>query len=501
MQMSPRAERFLRKIAGASLILAASACLVLLILRVFSAISFVNPYMIVTTGLEEGSLLSLWKFTQHQAVYSDPRRIPFSTSDFNWGYYFFYGSVSKVCLKLLHLDTIWIATIGRLITLVFTFATGGVLWLALRKFANAGFFMNRAIALAWCLIAATSPLVGLWSITTRPDMGALAFETAGLYVMMRCLRKKDVCHVIGAALLFYAAWAFKQSSVTMLTGSALALLLLKRWRVFFLLSGIWWFLVIVTLVAGGPIYRECLFYPQAHCPLLFDVGLDNASMAILRNPFLLPCFAAIIFSQWERLRLNAVEPIEVGSTLAVMSSFCFGLVTSCALGAVTNYYIPAAWVTMFAFALMSERINSQLLKMAGIVICSWLLIAGIARAHVDYGYGYRYSDAIHRVIAEKLSHLPGPVIASEPYANLPWMHRESPYFVIDPMNERDRAAGGPFERGGWVGLAEEGYFGTMVTDGGRSLAPDLLNKYELVDEYMDALSDDKFYRRIESEHH
>ncbi len=32
------------------------------------------------------NLFSIWKFTQHQAVYTDPRRIPFTVSYYNWAY-------------------------------------------------------------------------------------------------------------------------------------------------------------------------------------------------------------------------------------------------------------------------------------------------------------------------------------------------------------------------------------------------------------------------------
>ncbi len=242
----------LRKTAEVSLVLAAGACLVLWLVRIYYAISFVTPYMFTTTGCEEESLFSIWKFTQHQPVYSDPYRIPFAVSYFNWGYYYFYGSITNFWLNLLHLDAIWIPTIGRLITIVFTLIAGGIFFLTARAFVKGGLLAHGPVAWAWCIIAALSPLAGFWSITVRPDMGALAFEIAGLYVILCYLRKQDLRLIIVAALLFYAAWAFKQSSVTMLTGSVLTLVLLKRWRAFITLSSIWWFLVIVTLIVGGP---------------------------------------------------------------------------------------------------------------------------------------------------------------------------------------------------------------------------------------------------------
>lgn len=497
--MSLGSEQTLRKIAEVSLFLAAATCLVFWIMRVACAISFVTPYMMVTTGGEEDSIFAIWKFTQHQAVYSDPHRIPFAGSYFNWGYYYFYGSIAKVWLNLLHLDIIWIPTICRLISLAFTLAAGGIFWFALRKFVVNGFFANRAMAGAWCLIATVSPLIGFWSITTRPDIGALTFETAGMYMMLCFLRKPQDRMVIASALMFYAAFAFKQSSVTMLAGTVMALLLLKRWRASILLSSIWWILVIVTLASGGPIYRDCVLFAQAHIEMSAKLGLGYAFMACLRNPFLFLGLATIPLLRWRKNDSQAVDPIEVTLRLVVLFSFCFALVTVCRLGN-THYFIPAGWAAMLCFALISERMNGHL-KLAGIAVCSWLLIAGIVRGHIIYGDDYRYSNRVHLAVKEKLSHLPAPVFVSETYANLPWVQPFEPHFVLAYAYDYDRAAGVPYEDGGWEGLAGAGYFGTIVMDQNNILPAALLSKYELVDEYKDAMADYKFYRRVEAEHH
>jgi hypothetical protein len=60
----------------------------------------------------------------------------------------------------------------------------------------------------------------------------------------------------------------------------------------------------------------------------------------------------------------------------------------------------------------------------------------------------------------------------------------------------DRKAGVPVEDGGWENLATEGYFGTLVFDQNYNPPPQMLRKYELVDEYKDEFVDLKFYRRI-----
>lgn len=494
-QMSERADVALGKLARFSLFLAAGACLVFWLLRVWHAISFVTPYMVVTTGGEEVALFPIWKFVQHQAVYADPHRIPFAYSNYNWGFYFFYGCITRASLHLFDLDAIWIPTIGRLISLVFTLLTGGVLYLSLREFAREGFFAGRQTAWAWILIGALSPLVGFWSITVRPDIGALAFEAAGLYLVLRNLREERIRLVVVAALLFYAAWAFKQTSVTMLTGSALAFALFRRWRAFLTLSGIWWLLALITLIAGGPIYRESILLSQGNLPMLVQIGFGNALIAGEKNPFLLPGLAGILILSLRGFQLLRSNPIEAALTLAVFFSFCFTLVTSSKYGASSYYYMPAAWATMLCVAIKWEQFNSRLATSC-LVACSLFLIGGIATGRMFYGPDYRITDSVHRAVAEKLEALPGPAFVTESYSNLPWVQRIPPHFVFGYEYEADHAAGVRFEGGGWEGLAAAGYFGTLVSDRDSSLDPNLLKRYELADEYKDADVDYKFYRRI-----
>jgi hypothetical protein len=494
-QMSERAEDGLRKFAQLSLLLAACACLVFWLLRVGHAISFITPYMIATTGGEEVALFPIWKFVQHQAVYADPHRIPFAYSNYNWGFYLLYGWIARTFLHLLSLDAIWIPTIGRVVSVFFTLLTGGVFYLSLRDFVKTGFFANQTVKWAWILIVTLSPLVGFFSVSVRPDIGALAFEAAGFYLVLQYFGESKIRPIVLAALLFYVAWAFQQTSVTMLTGSALSLALFRRWRTFLTLSGVWWFLVLVTLIVGGTTYRDSILLSQRNLPLQVHSAFGNALIAGERNPFFLPGLAAVLFVSWMVLRLLRAKPIEATVTLTVLFSICFTLVTSSKLGASSYYYLPAAWVTMLGVALLWEQMNSRWTLMC-VTACSWLLIAGIAMGHTFYGADYRYTDSLHRAVAEKLSHLPGPVFVTEAYSDLPWVQGLPPNFVFGFEYEADHNAGVPFEGGGWEGLANTGYFATLVTYRDQSFPPAVLEKYQLADEYKDANEDYKFYRRI-----
>ena len=111
--------------------------------------------------------------------------------------------------------------------------------------------------------------------------------------------------------------------------------------------------------------------------------------------------------------------------------------------------------------------------MAGTVI--------LAPSAHTFAYTYQGSDPVYRAIAAKLDRLPGPVIVSDGYANLPWVQRDSPHFVIASNYDYDRAAGQWFEDGGWQGLVSHGYFGTVVVFEDETPPPDLLKNYTPVD--------------------
>lgn len=498
--MSERSERIFQRIADYSLFLAAGASLALLLARIYYAVSFVTPYMLSTTGYEWENTFAVWKFIQHQAVYTDPHRIPFTVSYYNWAYYYCYGLITSAFLKLLHLDAIWIPTIGRFLSLAFTLITGAIFCMAARVFVKTGPLSRGLVAWVWYVIAACSPLAGFWTITVRPDIGALALEAAGLYVILRYMMKPDQRLIVLAALLFYAAWSFKQSSVTMLTGSVLALLFFRHWRAFFTLSGIWWLLVIFTLVVGGPVYRENILFSQKHCPMLVSLGLKNIFRAVEKNPFFLLSVGVILAWSVGKLRLLVSRPIEAALTFTVLFSCCFAFVAACKVGANDNYYIPAAWAAMLGFALIAERINLPF-RLLGLTACSCLLVGAVALAPMGKTFyvSYRLEDVAHRNLAEKLSRLPGPAFVQEPYSNLPWVERFSPHFVIPATYYYDRDAGVPLENDGWEGLARDGYFATLVLDRDYHPSPSILARYALVDEYQDRYIAANFYRRIGSQ--
>ena len=180
---------------------AALACLALMLVRTVS-IFHQGPY-VLTSGYEEESLFAIWKWINKQAVYGNAFAPPFAQSYFNWLFYFVYGAFSSGLLSIAKLDSLAVPVITRCLT----FALASVSVLVVYQLLSPLTFNRR---LAGSAIIAFNPLVGFWAVTTRPDVGALAFGLVGVWCIGKSARQHSSAWIGMAFLAFYCSWAFKQ---------------------------------------------------------------------------------------------------------------------------------------------------------------------------------------------------------------------------------------------------------------------------------------------------
>lgn len=454
-------KSLLGKIAEISLLAASLACLLLAAVRTCCAISFFTPWLITTTGSEDEALFSIWKLTQGLPVYADPRLIPFANSPYNWGFYTLYGSISAAALRILHLDSVWLPTICRILTLTIGMAGCGLFFLALRESGNARSFWPAYLLPAWSLLVITQPLSGFWLITTRPDIGAVILELAGLLLVLRYLRKPQCFTILFAALALYAAWSFKQTSISVLVGTSATLFLLNQWRALMLLIGTFGSLVAITLWAGGPLYRYCLLGTQTHFPLVISLGMENFTGALLKMPFTALALIGIpwlVFKQRGDIRTMTSKPAKLACLLTALNALLFESIIASKAGASDYYLLPLSiWATLWLI-MSADRFTPRFLNL-GLITASWLMIFGISLVFLGkHGtYDRRDQHPRYAALAEKLAALPGPIFVTSNYGNLPWVQPHAPYFVISGFPGASR------EHGGWEGLEKEGYFGTIAT--------------------------------------
>ena len=256
------------------LVLAATACAALMAVRWFSAFRG-GPY-VFTSGAEEESLFAIWKWMYGQKVYANPFDPPFALSAFNWLFYYTYGSFASAVSSLLSLEPSALPSVARFLTVLLTLALGILVYALLAP-------LNISRRVAGSVVVALNPLIGFWSVTARPDIGALLFDLAGLW----CVKKADrsgSLWLIPALAMFYGAWAFKQSFVAGLIAACLYLFISGRRKQAFLLGGGSVIAFGATLALGDADYRYDALWGQSSVWLSVSIALHNCLWAFLKAP-------------------------------------------------------------------------------------------------------------------------------------------------------------------------------------------------------------------------
>jgi hypothetical protein len=470
----------LKILAISSFVIVWLGCFVVFLVRVFRTFSFHVPWLITTSGFEEEALFSLWKFTQGQVVYSDPRQIPFSASYFNWGFYFLYGSLAKLFLGLLHLPSVWLPMICRLTSLSMGLTVPALFFLILKEIGNTWRYWSFPLLLLWCLIPIINPICGLWIMTARPDIAALVFEMIGLFLGLRYLKNESLFTIIWAAIIFYAAFSFKQNNVSALGGVALTLLLLRKWPAFGILCSLWLILVLGTLAIGGSNFRYDILLSQAHCKFSPSNALGYSIDAIKSDGLLPLALIFIAYMAIKNPRASIFEPRELMLLLVTLIGVALAVAGLFKTGAATNYFMPAATWSALWLVLWAGRIPPRVLYV-GLILSSFVVLLKLEVIVFKRSEDLRAMHAPMEKLSERLASLPGPTFVVFRFGNLPWIQPHPPYFVRAYSYEMDEEAGVPHEAGGWEGLIIRGYFNTVVsTPLEESKMRPYLTNYELI---------------------
>ncbi len=482
VELVPRAQP--RRVAIFALAVAALACFPLAVARIFQSISLVTPLQLTTSGAEEEALASIWRFIHGQAVYTDPRVIPYTASYFNWLFYASYGTIAGGALRLLGLGEAWLPTICRCITLAFAMSGAAILAGVTRKITEERIGWPTALLLAG--LAFFNPLSGFWVITTRPDVGAAVLELGGVAAFLRYRRTGRWLDLLVVALALGAAWAFKQTSLGALIGIVTALLSPGHSRrpevdgyrrACWLLAG-FGFTALVPWAALGPVYRHGLYLSQIHSGFHPSWALLHFGSALLKMPIIAVALGGAVLTWRQGDRALRIVSLVLGST------FLLEFAASSKGGAGDYYFLSLAIWSVLWLALALDRMPSRALTAA--ILAAALLQTGAVDAvfagHVG-AVNPRDPAQPYEHLARYLASRPGPVFVRDTYGDLPWISPTELHFVIAYNNEVDEAAGVAFERGGWRGLIATGYFTTVVTRAAHSEITDaMLQRYRLARE-------------------
>ncbi|MBI1977876.1 MAG: hypothetical protein HYS55_03905 [Candidatus Omnitrophica bacterium] len=442
----------------------------LALLRVVSNISFFEPLHLITSGSEEQSFLSLWKFIHGQPVYTDPHKIPFTSSYLNWLFYGFYGVFIKATLAWTALSDAWIPTVGRLITLLFS-VTG--IFVARRILRELFLNPSQKTKLLFDLVSFYlffGPLPAFWPLTTRPDMAAMVFELLAFYFFIKEFERHPNWAALTAAFFSFIAWSFKQTNITIFLGLVVFCLLRKR-RAAGLMGFTMVTLCFLALWLGGSGYRESTLFSLPVPGFSPVLGLENFFYYLAECAFAVPGYAAmgvVFFSKALRDKIRNNQAYQLCFILALVASMVGGI-TSLKIGASENYFIPAGiFVTFFFFCVIAVLPRNgaiwQLLHVSFYfswvvnVLLVFAILFGI-KGHVSKRY--EHEEALALVKCSKS--LSRPVFSQTAYLNLPWMlggEAFIPGYTYWVENGREKV----YEQGGIEGLIRQGYFGSLLLE-------------------------------------
>ena len=441
--------------------LAALMAILLVLIRICHIFSFTEPLHVVTSGFEEESLFALFKIVHGMNVYTDPHKMPFAASYFNWFYYAFYGTITAVVVNVFHLSDIWIPSIGRAITLFIVSAGFYVTYRLFRRSLENSFAMGLS---AWLWFG---PLLGYWAMTVRPDILGLFFDILAAGALLHFSVNKRLPFIILAALFCYLSWACKQINVIMPGAIGLYLLWQRRWTPLFLFSAVLMSLYAVTFVFMTDNARKMLFFVNTAIPLSFSVLLENAVSFLKKGS---PCLVLLVFIGIEAVK-NPQYRRALLTNSAVQLSLC-GLFTwslillpaSSKVGSAENYYFIAYFfLTLLAAVALSQLTTPSRLVTTGTVLAGLLFIVSIST--VIFQNRTKSLSMQHQAMTQLqncIKSLPTPIFVDNHYGALPWMNPQSPPFVLAYNYWPDRAAGLAFEHNGIGGLIEQGYFNALI---------------------------------------
>lgn len=453
----------------ASAMLAVAAASVLLLIRAESAISFARPLLLVTSGAEEEGVLGILR-AMDGAAYTDPSRIPFAASYYNWLFFGVFATVTGAVKGALGLDVAWVPTIGRFVGLAGALLCGWVAWGCLRRVAPSPSpwvnHHNRLLA-AWLAIG---PLVGWWALSLNPELWATALSEAAILAVLAGFERRKLASVALAAGLAAAAWGFKQSYLFVPLGLGLFLLLRLEIRAIMVLVAVFVAGVALPVLLGSPEYRGMLLAFQGSDFAWWQLERNLLNTAPKIVPVLLGALLVLpLLRRWRAVRDDTPLLLSLCCVLACLPV----LPASAKVGAAENYYFPL----VFFLALLAGRGVARLEESGWprlptlALTAAWLLELA-ACALVVAGIGgvrsVREMDARYQEQRNCIAALPAPMFSHDPYLQLPWMRAEGPRFVLAYQYDMERAKGRVFEQDGVGGLIRDGWFASLALPGGRT---------------------------------
>jgi hypothetical protein len=308
-------------------------------------------------------------------------------------------------------------------------------------------------------------------ITTRPDVWARVFEIGLVLVFLRVRADLSWGTILALFVLSYAAWSFKQTSVTALAATLCFLVLRQRWGWFVMLAVLMVAAVGLTLWLGGDAYRRSVLLTDYKAAVLLPHAAAVAALAMRKMPAILMPLAVLAFVIGRRPQLISriwSDDYLLFAACGVVLGGVFAFVTSAHAGSGDNYWLTTAFFGCL-LAVASTHLAAPSIGLARAFGASWaigwgLQIAALSAVFLGLSGTLSVRPAHDRNQAVKacIDELPQPIFIEDGLLALPWVTGTTEPFVISIGYPLLRSTRAWVEANGIGGLINDGHFATLV---------------------------------------
>jgi hypothetical protein len=474
-----------RSAFGVTLALMTMATVLAIVARVGSTISLGT---LVPAPIEGPGVYAIWKIQHGYPAYEWPTRDFFALTLYN---FLFYQSYARI-LAVLGISGIWLPIAAKLLTI--PIAAAGA---AIQSVTVAGILKRRGAHVSTAVVAALavctwfSPgFIGPWAAAARPDVAACVLAIAGFALCVSVVDGRAPARLVVASLLFYLAWAFKQSAVLTLAGVCLHFLVARRSiRDTALVAVPFGLLAAITIAAGSGAYR----YNVLVAPRIAQGFEWWTSWYYLRGTLLpnLPVWVAVALASRRALvarrdpghwpigrPLASLFAWTIGATF--VGGFIFMAKTGSALNHAFEFWIVGAlFASLVCVALISSSdtppgtfaVAAALFVLPLVFAVGHLAgseriirVIGLSASVERMRLGSAQEFSIRSALRDRLQELPPPVYIDDEILGQPWNANRDRYpaIVLDHVFYDAARAQGRLEHDGVLSLIESRYFGAVV---------------------------------------
>jgi hypothetical protein len=238
-----------RRIFVALLAVLAALDLVVLAVRLADVASLGRLFLFPAEG---PVLYAIWKVGHGRPLYEFPFRPPFTLTLYNFLFYRVYAAI----FSALRVGADAVPIAGRWITVVFAALGAAGQYAATRRLVDVPRDCRPAIAFVAIATWFGAALPGWWALAIRPDVPAAAIAVWGVAAALTAFRGGHRGRLVAAGVVFFTAWAFKQSQIALMAATCAYVILWRRSLTeFLLLAAPFAIGAGLALFIGGSVYR------------------------------------------------------------------------------------------------------------------------------------------------------------------------------------------------------------------------------------------------------